>query len=638
MRFLALTAAAAVVLTIASAASASGTASDGPGIGASWATGNKVALGTSATTTSKVWFTAAKGVTSEIFYPRADVPNMQDMQYVVTDGSTFVDLERDATNHVVSMPDEKSLEYTVTNTAKSGKYKITNTYVTDPAQSTLLIQTRFQSLDGGTYRLYLLENPSIAGGGGNDNAWWDGTNGALMASDTETLFGSPLTVDSALKVSSGFTAHDDGFSGRASDCYVDLSADKALNNQFDNVSGTGNVVQCGQISVGSDTTFTVALGYGSSASSAVAPANASLSSGFSAVESSYRSGWNSYVNGLKPAPASVSSDTLRRRTYYVAAMALHAAEDKTYPGASVAGLATPWGDYTNGDWLNDGYHRVWGRDLYQQATGLLAAGDSAQAKRMAQFLWNSQWIGSPTAGDGTTYPAGSFPRYSPVSGVAGASAQQLGCCEQLDQDADAIVLAWMTGLTDASTYAKVKTTANHIVASGPDTTERWEEQYGKSPSSIAAEIAGLVTAGALARANGDTASATSWESTADSWRNSLSGWTVTTSGYWGGHTYYERLDRSGNPNDGGTICFDEGCYYEHDVTDFGFLDLVRLGIRPAGDATVATSVAPTAAAFDGNAAMQVTLPNGDVYFHRYPHDNYGESTANCSGWPANGAH
>ena len=230
MRLLALTAAAAVVLTMASAASASGTASDGPGVAASWATGNKLALGTSATTTSKIWFTVAKGITSEVFYPRADVPNVQDMQYVVTDGSTFVDLERDATNHVVSMPDEKSLEYTITNTATSGKYKITNTYVTDPAQNTLLIKTRFQSLDGGTYRLYLLENPSMAGGGGNDNAWWDGTNGALLASDTQTLFGSPLTVDSALKVSSGFIAHDNGFSGRASDCYVDLSADKTLNN------------------------------------------------------------------------------------------------------------------------------------------------------------------------------------------------------------------------------------------------------------------------------------------------------------------------------------------------------------------------------------------------------------------------
>ncbi|MCU1684570.1 MAG: glucan 1,4-alpha-glucosidase [Amycolatopsis sp.] len=616
-------------------ASASGTASDCCGGAASWATGDKSAVGTSATTASTVWFTVADGVTSEVFYPRADTPELQDMQYVVTDGSTFVDLERDATNHVVSMPDEKALEYTVTNTAKSGKYRITTSYVTDPSRAALLTSTRFQSLDGGTYKLYLLANPSMAGGGGNDNAWWDSGSGALMAGGTENLFGTNTTVDSALRVSSGFTAHDNGYSGANSDCLVDLRADKVLTNQFDTIAGTGNVVQCGQIAVGVDTTFTVALGYGATAAAASSAASGSLSAGFAGAETTYRTGWNSYLGGLKPAPASVASDTQRRRAYYVAAMALHSAEDKTHPGASVAGFATPWGNFTNGDSLNDGYHRVWGRDLYQQATGLLAAGDTAQPKRMAQFLWNSQWIGTPTAGDGTTYPAGSFPRYSPVSGVAGASAQLLGCCEQLDQDADAIMLAWQTGLTDAGTYAKVKQTANHIVSAGPDTTERWEEQYGKSPSSIAAEIAGLVAAGAIARSNGDTASATTWESTADSWRNSLNGWTVTTSGYWGGHTYYERLDKGTNPNDTGQICFDDGCYYEHDVVDAGFLDLVRLGVRSASDPTIAASVGPTAAAFDANSPMQVTLPNGDIYFHRYVHDSYGESNADCSGWPAN---
>jgi glucoamylase len=618
-------------------AAASGTATDCCGGGASWTTGDKSALGTSATTTSKVWFTVAKGITTEVFYPRADVPEMQDMQYIVTDGSTFVDLERDATTHTVSMPDEKSLEYTVTNTAKSGRYRITSTYTTDPNRSTLVIRTRFQSLDGGSYRLYLLENPSMAGGGNNDNAWWDAANGALVASGTENLFGAQTTTVSALRVSSGFTAHDDGYSGAASDCYTDLKADRTLTNQFDAVSGNGNVVQCGQIAVGSDTTFTVALGYGSTSTAAVSAANGSLTDGFTTVESGYRSGWNSYLGGLKAAPASVSGDTGRRRAYYVAAMALHAAEDKTYRGASVAGLATPWGDYADGGTLNDGYHRVWGRDLYQQATGLIADGDSAQALRMAKFMWNAQYIAAPTAGDGTTYPAGSFPRYSPVSGVAGATAQQLGCCEQLDQDSFAIVLAWMTGLTDSATYAKVKVTANHIQSSGPATTERWEEQYGRSPSSIAAEIAGLVTAASIARTNGDTASATGWEATADSWHANLDAWTWTTSGYWGGHQYYERIDQDGNPNDTDTLCFQEGCFYQHDIVDFGFLDLVRLGVRPPGDAHVAASLAPTAAAYDGNAPMQVTTANGDVYFHRYPHDNYGESNADCGGWPAGGS-
>ena len=623
------------------------TATDGPGNTAAWTTGNKLAMGTSANSTSKVWFTVAKGITTEVFYPRLDIPNMQDMQYIVTDGSTFVDLERDATTHLVSMPDEKALEYTITNTDRRAtpRYRITSTYITDPDRPTLLIRTRFQSLDGGTYRLYLLANPSMAGGGANDTAGWDATNSALLSSGTESLFGSDQTIVAALQVASpnGFVAHTSGYAGQASDCYADLSGDRVLNNQFDTVANPGNVVQCGQIgNVGTDTTFTIALSYGSDAPSALAAANASLIAGFNDRESAYSGtapysgGWHGYVNELRPAPASVTGDTLRRRAYYVAAMTLHAAEDKTFPGASVAGFATPWGDFTSGDTLNDGYHRVWGRDLYQQATGLLAAGDSAQALRMAQFMWNRQNITTSTSGDGITYPPGSFPRYSPVSGISGAAPPQLGCCEQLDQDAFAIVLAWMTGLTDSTTYPKIKQTADHIQATGPNTTERWEEQVGESPSSIAAEIAGLVTAADIARQNNDTASATRWEATADLWRSNLPGWTYTTTGFWSGGKYYERIDKTSNPNDtADQICFLEGCFYARDVTDFGFLELVRLGIRPPNDSTLSTSLAPTATASDSNSTVQVILPNGNTYFHRYNHDNYGESNDDCTGWPAN---
>ena len=121
-------------------------ASDGPGGAASWTTGNKLAVGTSAGLDSKVWFTVAKGITSEVFYPRLDVPNMEDMQYVVTDGSTFVDLERDATSHAISMPTENALEYTVTNTDKrpSPKYRITNTYIADPSRGFTADSDAFQ--------------------------------------------------------------------------------------------------------------------------------------------------------------------------------------------------------------------------------------------------------------------------------------------------------------------------------------------------------------------------------------------------------------------------------------------------------------------------------------------------------------
>jgi glucoamylase len=254
---------------------------------------------------------------------------------------------------------------------------------------------------------------------------------------------------------------------------------------------------------------------------------------------------------------------------------------------------------------------------------------------MAQFMWNSQFISANTAGGGgTTYSPGAFPRYSPVGGIIGAIPQELGCCEQLDQEAFAMLLAWMTGLTDNATYLKIKTTAGHLQAVGPSTTERWEELAGQSPSSIAAEIAGLVAAADIARQNDDTTSAVGWESTADSWRSSLQGWTYTTIGYWGGHQYYERIVKANDPNSAANDwpCFQEGCFYPHDIVDFGFLDLVRLGVRTPADSAVATSLAPTALAYDSNSTVQLTMSNGDIYFHRYDHDNYGESNSDCSGW------
>src|SRR5262249_11264134 len=150
-------------------------------------------------------------------------------------------------------------------------------------------------------------------------------------------------------------------------------------------------------------------GFGGSRDEAAATAASSLADGFVAAETGYRTGWHSYLGGLT-VPASVSGDTLRRRTYTVGLMALHASEGKPFPGGNVAALAPPGGAAVDGSALGDGYHRVWARDLYQQATALLAAGDGAQATRMAHWLWDRQQVTAWTQGDGIWYGPGSFPR------------------------------------------------------------------------------------------------------------------------------------------------------------------------------------------------------------------------------------
>ena len=82
--------------------------------------------------TSKVWYTLNNGELSEIYYPRIDTPSTRDTQLVVTDGRTFTDRESTDTIHQVRLLDPQSLSYQQIDTAKSGKYVITKTYVTDP--------------------------------------------------------------------------------------------------------------------------------------------------------------------------------------------------------------------------------------------------------------------------------------------------------------------------------------------------------------------------------------------------------------------------------------------------------------------------------------------------------------------------
>jgi glucoamylase len=494
-----------------------------PGIASAWTTGAKDGLGTSTTLQSKIWYTIQQGIFGEVYYPSVDAPNVQDLQYVVTRNNNVVDLERDVTIHDTILVDHKSLTYQQVNT-KPDLYRITKTYVTDVARPTLLIETRFEALSGGPYQLYVLYNPSLRNSGMGDTAATSGD--ALVANDGD--------VASALVSSSGFIRKSNGYSGTPSDGYQDLQTHGNLNSQFESASAPGNIVQIGQVDVGNDSTFTLALSFGSSRSEAVANAKASLAVSFAEQRARYEDGWHSYVAALT-IPKSVAAPDNLRTQYLVALMALKAFEDKTFRGANVASPTIPWGNFVNADeCCVPGYHHIWARDLYQMATALLAAGDVDAANRSLDYLLDKQQIKAPTT-DGGGLDPGAFPRFSKPAGT------DLGCCEQLDQDAFPLVLAWQLNRTDAGTWEKLKLSADHIIAKGPATPkERWEEQDGFSPSTIAAEIAGLVCAADIAQKNSDSGRAESYLAKADEWQKKVEDWTFTTTGTFGNHRYYER--------------------------------------------------------------------------------------------------
>jgi glucoamylase len=292
-------------------------------------------------------------------------------------------------------------------------------------------------------------------------------------------------------------------------------------------------------------------------------------------------------------------------------MVLAASEDKTHRGAYVAAPASPWA--FGRDDPSGPYHLVWARDLYQIATGLLAAGDRAGAARALDYLFTVQQRAD-----------GSFPQNSRLDGTP------VWTGLQLDEVGLPIVLAYQLGRTDAATWAHVRKAADFLIGFESQGNrapwspqDRWENQSGYSPATIAAEIAGLVCAASIARANGDAAAASRYLTVADQWQGGVKDWTVTGTGPYSAEPYFLRLTKDGEP-DAGTR-YDIGDsgpsgVDQRRVVDPGFLELVRLGVLPATDADVRHSLT----------VVDAQLAAGP-FWHRASFDGYGEK-ADGSQW------
>ena len=227
--------AAAVVVAVVAALmpavpsmAATGDAPGSPGASATWTTGDKEGLGTSTTVQSKVWYTLTGGAMSEVYYPSGDTPNVRELQFAVTDGKESTQLETDDTvTRAVSLVDPQSLTYQQTSTDKQGRWRLTKTYVTDPARSSVLLDVKFKVISGGPYRLYCLYDPSLAGDSGNDSGSTSGS--ALVSSDTHN---AAAPVASALLASTGFAATSTGYVGSVSDGQLDLVAHHGLTSTY----------------------------------------------------------------------------------------------------------------------------------------------------------------------------------------------------------------------------------------------------------------------------------------------------------------------------------------------------------------------------------------------------------------------
>src|SRR5215469_9078597 len=601
------------------------------GANADWLPANKTGFGTSYTTTSNVWFTLQNGRLSEVYYPRVDTPSVRNLDFIVTDGKTFATRAQDASTSLTRLinpghpgdhnqpgPDSgadnpRSLTYQIVNLDRGGRWRLTTTFVTDPARPTLLIDVEFTSLNGKPYQLYAVYQPQL------NNPWvaapldesGETKDKALVAFDKESQ------VVSALVAAPDFTETANGYLG-TTDGATDLTEHYQLTSH-DKSAPNGTVVQTGRLPLtGATQHLTLALGFASTESEALVRAKDSLAAGFNQVAQEYADGWNKYLQSLRSAPPPLFSRQ-ERQLYAVSAMVLAASEDKTYRGAFIASPSIPWAFGTGLINPSGPYHGVWSRDLYEIATALIADGDLDGAGRALDYILDVQQSAD-----------GSCPQNTMVDGTP------IFHSLQLDEVSDPIILAYQLGRKDAATWSKhIKPAAEFILNYAPlsehpapyTLQERWEEQSGYSPACIASEIAALVCAADIAQANGDADSAKRYLTTADSWRSQVEKWTVTTNGPYSSSPYYLRLTKDGRADSGTTYQLGNGgpgAIDQRKVVDPSFLELVRLGIKPASDPVIINSLKVV------DTQLSV-MTSGGKFWHRYTSDGYGE-TASGAPW------
>jgi glucoamylase len=223
-------------------------------------------------------------------------------------------------------------------------------------------------------------------------------------------------------------------------------------------------------------------------------------------------------------------------------------------------------------------------------------------------------------------PDGAVPQNSWINGEAYWHGKQL------DEVAAPILLAWRLREAKAlgffDPWSLVSRAARYLILHSPVTgQERWEENAGYSPSTIASIIAALVCAAEFAGEKPGVSDAFILDY-ADWLAAHVDEWTSTNAGELapGKPRHYIRINPA-DPNqpevvpDPDTamiqIANGGGLHPARNVVSTEFLDLVRYGIRDPKDPLMLDSIAVI------DAVLKRDLPQGPCW-RRYNHDGYGQ--------------
>jgi glucoamylase len=592
-----------------------GDAPGAPGIPPTWTSSAKDMVGC-ALGESRLWFTVGFGIINEVYYPRVDIPQIRDLGFIVADGAGFwVEVKR-VENYTIACiaPGVPALEVV----HRHERYSLRLRIAADSRRDVLGIECELEG--DKDLKLYVLLAPHLGATGYDNCATVLDYRGRRLLCAEQGPFAVALGAadknqrDAFLRLGAGYVGVNDG--------WQDFALHGSMTWEY-RTAGPGNVALMGEL----PRYAVLALGFAASAGSAATLAVSSLLQPFDNLLQQQFAQWEAWhARRSEGSPIFFDVPAALREQFLASTIVLRAHLDKTYPGAMVASLSVPWGNTAN---QRGGYHLVWPRDLFQCAGGFLALGAEREARDSLRYLMATQ------AEDGHWHQCqwiGGKPYWYGI---------------QLDEVAVPVLLAAAlderNALDGIVVGDMVRRALAYIASMGPSTEQdRWEENRGINPFSLAVCVAALV-AGAefLDPPAKDWALrlADFWNASAERW---LSASDTELAQRLGVKAHYVRvapdrvLEDRRALGDYLPIRNRRGAVQLRAQDEIGteFLQLVRLGLRSADDPIIRDSARVV------DAILKVETPRGPAW-RRYNGDGYGEhddgrpydGTGRGRGWP-----
>lgn len=314
---------------------------------------------------SPVWFSVSENILQGVYFPHPDQLQLDEIQFIVSDGKEFLSSQKENTISQVRYRDE-GLVVEISGHDSQNRYRFVQEIITDPVSPVLRVRTTISEISpelASNFRLFISLKPSKAASTVFFQDHLNSPGLLTIGPQSSDQTASYSVLLGALPVRRLFLNH---FKSRSN-----WTSSRAWHNPAE-----PNSLLLAELAAHSKTPlqYEFAIGFGSSSNSAHFYAQtALLTTPFDQSMRHYSEGWKNYLSqvstnsGTKHHPRFVQESLFARRSLQI--MKIH--EDKKNRGRFLRSLSDSEPRYS---------------DLYLTALGFLSAGDSGSAFSVLDYM------------------------------------------------------------------------------------------------------------------------------------------------------------------------------------------------------------------------------------------------------------